>query len=76
MVVDVGAHQKCHQLPMNEGDLLLYRVGGDKSDSDTVFLVRQVPEVFSTFDDLSYDLSRMDLSRFRTNAITTEVMRR
>ena len=68
IVADVGAHQRCSQLVLNEGDLLLHLLPGDASgdaDADGIFYVRGVPEVFSTFDDLSYDLSKMDLKHYR-----------
>jgi len=79
IVVDIGAHQNCSQLVLNEGDLQIYRMpGGDASNKklkDKVFLVKNVPEVFSTFDDLSYVMSMMDLTHYRTNAVGQQMMR-
>lgn len=71
IVVDVGAHQNCSQLVVNEGDLQMHRLsGGDTSNpGDKLFLVKNVPEVFNTFDDLSYVLSMMDLKHFRQNVL-------
>ncbi|CAD7937731.1 unnamed protein product [Amoebophrya sp. A25] len=70
LVADIGAHQNCTQLMTNEGDLQLYRLaGGDVDNKQKVFLVKDVPEVFSKFDDLSYVLSQMDLTHFRKSAI-------
>jgi hypothetical protein len=40
-----------------------------------VFRVTGVPEVFSTFDELSYDLSKMDLAHFRQSAQTMDMVR-
>ena len=49
-----GAHQGCTQLCLNEGDLQIYRrPGGDVDNPNEVFIVRDVPEVFNTFDGLS-----------------------
>ncbi|GMH95772.1 hypothetical protein TrVE_jg12746 [Triparma verrucosa] len=80
LVMDVGAHQRLAQLPLNEGDLILYLMDGDASiaaeGTGNKFYVKSVPEVFSLFDDLSYDLSNLDLTHFRQNAITQEIMRR
>ena len=76
LVVDVGAHQRCGQLFLNEGDLLLHRLsGGDASDPEKSFKVTNVPEVFSTFDDLSYDMSKMDLTHFRQSAVAQRMIR-
>lgn len=60
IVVDVGAHQKCTELCLNEGSLVLYRLaGGDASARDQQkFIVYAVPEVFSGFDDMSFELAR------------------
>jgi len=70
IVVDIGAHQNCRQLPFNEGDLQIYRLaGGDIDSNDTLFTVKNMPEVFSNFDDLSYTLSMMDLSHYRQSAV-------
>jgi len=70
IVTDIGAHQGCTQLCLNEGDLQIYRrPGGDVDNPNEVFIVRDVPEVFNTFDDLSYQLSLMDLSHFRQSAM-------
>jgi len=75
IVVDVGAHQNCSQLVLNEGDLQLYRlVGGDVDEKNKKFLVKDVPEVFSKFDDLSYVMSQMDLTHFRQSAIGARMM--
>jgi len=60
---------------MNEGDLLLYKLKGDPSNPDDTFTVPMVPEVFATFDDLSYDLSKMNLTSFRQSAIAQRMVR-
>jgi hypothetical protein len=36
--------------------------------------VKYVPEVFAYFDALSYDLSKMDLTSFRQNALRNDMM--
>lgn len=76
IVVDIGAHQRCSQLCLNEGDLQMYRLaGGDASNQDEkIFLVNNVPEVFNTFDDLSYTLSQMDLTHYRQSAVGQRMM--
>jgi hypothetical protein len=79
LVVDVGAHQNLAQLVLNEGDLILYLLPGDAtSDAEggQPFRVKAVPEVFSLFDDFSYDLSQMNLKHFRQNAVVQEMMER
>ena len=69
IVTDIGAHQRCEQLLLNEGDLQIYRQSGDVDNSNLVFIVTGVPEVFNTFDELSYHMSLMDLSAFRQSAM-------
>ena len=69
IVTDIGAHQRCEQLLLNEGDLQIYRQSGDFDNSNLVFIVTGVPEVFNTFDELSYHMSLMDLSAFRQTAM-------
>ena len=75
LVADVGAHQRCSQLCLNEGDLLLHILPGDASEdtTDGVFTVHAVPEVFASFDDLSFELSQMDLRNFRQNAVAMQM---
>ena len=78
LIADVGAHQKCSQLCLNEGDLHLYVMPGDASDDadeNGLFHVYYVPEVFAKFDDISYELSQMNLKHFRQNAIAGEMRR-
>jgi len=78
IVADVRAHQSCWQLCLNEGTLEFGRLrGGDAShDARTAafFRVRDVPEVFAHFDDFSYELSKLDLTHFRRNAMRNEMM--
>ena len=53
-----------------QGDLEIWRMKGlDANNPEELFVVRDVPEVFNTFDDLSYTLSCMDLSHFKINAM-------
>ena len=110
IVADVRAYQRCDQLCLNEGDLLIYvnpghqdhdlrarGVGlpmkasdrripaafGDGSDVEDgeggqqykPFVVVDVPEVFSTFDQLSLALSQMDLRGQLQNSIATAMVR-
>ena len=78
IVADIRAHQSCWQLFFNEGSLYFGRIqGGDAShDSKTsaFFNVKYVPEVFAYFDALSYDLSLLNLSHFRQNAMRNDMM--
>jgi hypothetical protein len=48
--------------------------GGGASEDGELFTVTNVPEVFSTFDDLSYDLSKMELKHFRQSAMTQHMV--
>lgn len=51
--------------------------GGDASHNtktSAFFNVKYVPEVFAYFDALSYDLSKMDLTHFRQNAMRNDMM--
>jgi hypothetical protein len=78
LVVDVGAHQKCSQLCLNEGDLQLHMLPGDASGdagADGILPIRAVPEVFSKFDDLSFELSKMNLKNFRQSAMAQKMRR-
>ena len=79
LVADIRAHQSCWQLCLNEGSLHFGRMqGGDASHDGTThafFNAKYVPEVFSYFDALSYDLSKMDLTAFRQNAMRNDIMR-
>jgi len=69
IIVDVGAHQGIMQLCRNEGDLIVHRLGGDASDTNQEFTVSNVPEVWTLFDDLSYDLSKLNLKSYTRNAL-------
>ena len=82
IIGDIGAKQKCSQLCLNEGDLHLYVLGAGEgadasgdTDENGIFTVRFVPEVFAKFDDLSYELSKMDLTHFRQNVMSQEIRR-
>ena len=70
--------QACWQLPLNEGSMHFGRMaGGDAShDSNTqaFFNVKNVPEVFSYFDDFSWELSKLDLKHFRQNAMRNDIV--
>ena len=78
IVADVRAEQACWQLPLNEGSMHFGRMqGGDSShDSSTqaFFNVKNVPEVFSHFDEFSWELSKLDLKHFRQNAMRNDIM--
>ena len=79
LVADVRAEQACWQLCLNEGNLHFGRMqGGDASHdgaSQAFFNMRNVPEVFSLFDDFSWELSKLDLSNFRQNAMRNDILR-
>lgn len=78
IVADVRAHQTCWQLCVAEGNMHFGRMqGGDASADDKTqafFNVKHVPEVFAHFDEFSYELSKMDLSHFRTGAMRNDIM--
>ena len=71
------ASDDCPIVAQNEGSLHFGRLtGGDASHNQrtaTFFNVRYVPEVFSYFDELSYELSRMNLAHFRQNAMRNDM---
>ena len=73
------AAQACWQLPLNQGSIQFGRVqGGDASHDGGMaafFNVQNVPEVFSYFDELSWELSKLDLKHFRQNAMRNDMMR-
>ena len=51
--------------------------GGDAShDAKThqFFNMHNVPEVFAYFDDFSYELSQLDLSNYRGNAMRNDIV--
>ena len=74
----VRAHQTCWQLCLNEGNLEFGRLqGADASHAgrtSAFFRVRDVPEVFAHFDEFSFELSKLDLSHFRQNALRNDMM--
>ena len=84
LMMDVGAHQNLVQLVTNEGDLILHMMPGDASTAaeegagagSYALRVKDVPEVFSLFDDFSYDLSNLNLTHFRQNAVAQTIMQR
>lgn len=76
LLVDIGAKQRCGQIFTNEGNLKMHRMaGGDADSNEALFVIKNVPEVFSLFDDFSYELSQMDLSHFRQNAMGQKIMK-
>ena len=79
IVADIRAKQSCWQLCLNDGSLHFGRLAGaDASHSQrthTFFNVKSVPEVFAYFDELSIELSRMELAHFRQNAMGNDMMR-
>ena len=47
IIIDLEAHQSCLQICRNEGDVIVHRLaGGDLSDSDAVYVITDVPQVF------------------------------
>eukprot|EP00035_Acanthoeca_spectabilis_P008875 m.159523 g.159523 ORF g.159523 m.159523 type:complete len:408 (+) comp14531_c1_seq4:1266-2489(+) len=75
LLQDVEAYQRVSQICLNEGDLYLLRLsGGDMDNSQIRFKINAVPEVYKLFDDLSYDLSRLQLKGFAANAMGHRMM--
>jgi hypothetical protein len=75
LLQDVEAYQRVSQICLNEGDLYLLRLaGGDLDNSNSRFKINAVPEVYKLFDDLSYDLSRLQLKGFAANAMGHRMM--
>eukprot|EP00038_Savillea_parva_P026507 m.54728 g.54728 ORF g.54728 m.54728 type:complete len:415 (+) comp7553_c0_seq1:233-1477(+) len=74
LLQDVEAYQRVSQICLNEGDLYLLRLAGaDADDKDVRFKITAVPEVYKLFDDLSYDLSRLQLKGFAANAMGNQM---
>ena len=58
------------QLCCNEGDLLVHRIaGGDYDNQNQIFRVKSVPEVYTLFDDLSYEISKLELKAYAQSAV-------
>jgi len=76
LIVDVQAKQDLLQLCRNEGNLIVHRTGGDQDNSQTEYVIRDVPEVYTLFDDLSYDLARLDLAGYAENAVGQQMLAR
>ena len=64
VIVDVQAHQNLSQIIFNEGNLIVFKAGGDASDNSTRFEIRNVPNIFSVFDNYTVRLARMNLRKF------------
>lgn len=63
IVVDVSAHQTLCQICRGEGDIVLYRkAGADLSDSSRTFVMPDVVLPFDVFSDLTFELSKINLS--------------
>ena len=70
IILDVQAHQGLLQMARSEGDLIVYRkAGGDASNDQTEYHLVNVPEVWTLFDDLSYDLSKLNLKSYAQNSV-------
>jgi len=69
LICDVQAKQTMLQLCRNEGNIIVHRLGGDQDNTQKEFIIGDVPEVYTLFDDLSYDLARLDLKAYTQNAI-------
>jgi len=60
LIVDIGAHQTCFQICSDEGNITIYRLGeGDKSDKETKFVIEDVANVFSIFDQVIPSLATL-----------------
>jgi len=69
IIVDIAAKQTCWQICADEGDITIYRLAGDKSDSEAKFVVSGVADVFTVFDVMSYKISKMNLTHFKGQAL-------
>ena len=62
---------------MNEGDLKFGRLQGADASNDSAaeafFVLKSAPEAFSMFDDLSFELSKLDLTQFRRGALLNDM---
>ena len=77
IVVDIQAHQSCFQLCVNEGDLKFGRLQGADASNDSAaeafFVLKNAPEAFGLFDDLSFEFSKLDLKQFRRGALVNDM---
>ena len=61
IIVDLSSHQNLMQIMRGEGDIIVHRLQGDVSDSSPTFVLSDVPNVFSVFQELTFDLAKMNL---------------
>ena len=77
IVLDIQAHQSCFQLCVNEGDLKFGRLQGADASNDSAaeafFVLKNAPEAFGLFDDLSFEFSKLDLTAFRRGALVNDM---
>ena len=75
--MDIQAHQSCFQLCVNEGDLKFGRLQGADASHDgaaeAFFVLKNAPEAFGLFDDLSFEFSKLDLTAFRRGALVNDM---
>ena len=70
IVVDASAHQTLCQICRNEGDVVLYRkAGADLSDSSEVFVLPDVVSPFDVFNDVTFELSKINLQGATSSAL-------
>ena len=70
IIVDASAHQTLCQICRDEGDLVLYRkAGADLSDSSEVFVLPDVVRPFDVFNDVTFELSKINLQGATTSAM-------
>ena len=70
IIVDISAHQSCFQIMLNEGDITIHRLpGGDPSDPSPQFVVEDVPDPFGVFDELSYEIAKLNVCLFASKVI-------
>lgn len=64
VIRDIDAKQDCFQMFTDEGDIVIYKVTGtDVSDGPNI-TIRDVPNIFPMFDELSYHLANLHLPHY------------
>jgi len=70
IVIDASAHQTICQICRDEGDVVLYRkAGADLSDQSEVFVMADVVKPFDVFNELTFELSKINLKGATTAAL-------
>ena len=64
VIRDIDAKQDCLQMFTDEGDIIIYKIEGTDVSHSPTLKIRDVPNIFPMFDDLSYHLTNLHLPHF------------